>query len=74
FIDPDGRVAEKVRDEGGRDLFVEGILVREVPLSGEITYYTRYGDVFAWVMMGISGVFLITAGTVAVRGRSRPEP
>lgn len=59
FIDPDGKIIERIQDTNGKDLFVSGILVRELPLSNNKTFYTRYGDVFAYVMMGITFFCLI---------------
>ena len=40
-VDPWGRVLEPTR------LFEPTVLVREVPLVAETTFYTRHGDVFA---------------------------
>ena len=40
-VDPRGRVLEPTR------LFDTTVLVREVPLVAESTFYTRHGDVFA---------------------------
>ena len=54
FIDPDGRIAERIQDGSGKDLFVSGFLVRDVPLSDKKTFYTMYGDVFAYVAIGIT--------------------
>lgn len=54
FIDPDGKIAERVQDSSGKDLFVSGFLVRDVPLSDKKTFYTIYGDVFAYVAIGIA--------------------
>ena len=47
FIDTRGRVVSRVRDPAGADLYVAGVLVWDVPLSREKTFYTRYGDRFA---------------------------
>lgn len=53
FIDPFGRIVERVRGENGKELFVDGILFGTVPLSNGMTFYTRYGDVFAITQVGI---------------------
>jgi apolipoprotein N-acyltransferase len=50
FIDSRGRVVSRIADASGADLFVAGILKRDVPLSDEKSFYTRYGDVFAKAM------------------------
>jgi apolipoprotein N-acyltransferase len=54
FIEPTGKIAEKVQDGDGKDLFVAGFLVRDVPLSNHKTFYTLYGDIFAYLAIGIS--------------------
>jgi len=48
FISPAGEVVGEVRDARGNALFVPGVLVRDIPLSGEKTFYTLHGDVFAY--------------------------
>jgi apolipoprotein N-acyltransferase len=47
FIDPYGRIVERITNEG-KDLFVTGTLTRNILLSPPGTFYTRYGDVFAY--------------------------
>ena len=59
FIEPDGKIVERVQDSSGNDLFVSGFLVRDVPLSEKKTFYTKYGDVFAFVAIGITLISLI---------------
>ena len=41
FIDPCGRVLSST------ELFADSYLTRELPLNDSLTFYTRYGDVFA---------------------------
>jgi apolipoprotein N-acyltransferase len=61
IIDPCGRVVGRVKDENGEDIFVRGHLTGTViPLDSK-TFYTRHGDVFAWICVGISVVFLLVA-------------
>jgi len=76
FIDSKGAIVAKVRDQGGRDLFVPGVLVWDVPLSDRKTLYTLFGDVFAQVVAGAALVILLLS--VFTRGRAhaasrRPE-
>jgi len=66
FIGPDGRVLGTVRSTDGKELFVAGILVRDIPLLVKRTFYTKHGDVFAWTIIAISLLGL------AVALRSRP--
>ena len=61
FIDPYGRIIDRVKDEKGRDLFVRGILTETVVPMDSKTLYTRYGDWFCGLSIGISAAFLIVA-------------
>ena len=54
FIDPYGRITDRVRDATGRELFVEGVLVHDVPVSRTRTFYTRHGDIFAFLQIGLA--------------------
>jgi apolipoprotein N-acyltransferase len=58
FISPDGEIVERVRDGNGNDLFVAGVLVRDVPLSTNKTFYTLYGDVFTYVVICMAGLII----------------
>jgi apolipoprotein N-acyltransferase len=66
LIGPTGRVD---RLAGGREPAGAGILVGDVPLSRERTFYTRHGDRFVQAL----AVVLVALGAAAV-GRSRREP
>lgn len=59
FIDPYGRITDRVRDAAGRDLFVEGVLLHDVHVSQSRTFYTRYGDVFAFLQIALSAALLV---------------
>ncbi len=57
FIDPYGRITARLTN-GGEDLFVEGTLTRKILLSSSDTFYTRYGDMFAFACIAYSiGLF-----------------
>ena len=43
FIDPYGRILQQ------SETYVEAALVHEIPLRTTTTFYTRYGDIFAWL-------------------------
>ena len=61
FIDPCGRVVDRVKNEEGKDVFVSGFLTGEVvPLSPN-TFYTRYGDWFPWLCIIVSAGFILAA-------------
>src|SRR6185295_11306749 len=60
-VDPRGRVLEPTR------LFDRTVLVREVPFVSGRTFYSLYGDVFAW------GCFVVAASLGAASFRVRPS-
>jgi apolipoprotein N-acyltransferase len=59
-VDTRGRVAERTR------LFDQTVLVRDVPLMKDATFYARHGDVFAWTCLTLS-LALTAAALVAGR-------
>jgi len=48
FINPNGKIISKVNHEN-QDIFITGYLTKEIPLAKEKTFYTDYGDVFAYL-------------------------
>jgi apolipoprotein N-acyltransferase len=62
FIDPFGRITGRVSGANGKDLFVEGVLVGEITVSRERTFYTRYGDLFAFLMIAVCFLALFHIG------------
>jgi len=58
-IDPYGRETARIIDEDGKDLMVRGFLVVDVPVLGRTTFYTRYGDVFAYLCVVWTVLMLI---------------
>jgi len=48
FIDQKGRITGRVA-RNGRDLFVDGFGIQEIVLSRARTFYTKYGDLFAYM-------------------------
>jgi apolipoprotein N-acyltransferase len=61
FIDPYGRITGQVQDQDQRDLFAEGALTRAIVLSSQRTFYTRYGDLFAYLCIGMTGLVMAHA-------------
>lgn len=53
FIDPTGRILEQT------PLFTEAALAKKMPLLDKKTFYTRNGDVFAWICVGIALFFVL---------------
>ena len=57
FIDPYGRISAKL-EKNGKDIFVEGHLTSQVSLLEHKTFYTQYGDVFAYLCLTVSILML----------------
>ena len=51
FIDPFGRILGVVT-KADQDIFVEGFLAMDIPISEDRTFYTEYGDLFAYACIG----------------------
>lgn len=62
FIDPFGRIFHRLRGAGDEELFVEGFLVGDVPVTTEMTFYTRYGEVFAFTQIVLCIFFFFFVG------------
>jgi apolipoprotein N-acyltransferase len=62
FIDPHGRVVSRVRGADGREVYVAGSLVWDLPLATRTTFYTRNGDVFA-LLASLSALGLLLWAT-----------
>jgi apolipoprotein N-acyltransferase len=76
FIDPQGRVVSRVRDADGSEIGARGFLTGDVRLSGDTTFYTRNGDLFAKACSVISVLILITViatDPILKRHRQRPN-
>ncbi len=74
FISPKGEVLERVMDSEGRDLFVSGVVVRDVPLSDTKTFYTLYGDVFAHVLIAVAAASIFVALLARRKPVNAPSP
>jgi apolipoprotein N-acyltransferase len=61
YINPAGEIVERVHDTNGNDLFVSGVLVSDVPLSNKKTFYTVYGDVFAYAAIGMAALMILVS-------------
>ncbi len=61
FISSVGRIGAKVKDLSGRDIFIEGHRTSRVGISdGNPTFYTHFGDVFAWLCSVITIAWLLS--------------
>jgi apolipoprotein N-acyltransferase len=61
FINADGEIVERVGGGNPESLFVSGVLVRDVPLSDRKTFYTVYGDIFAYFSIGLAVLSVVAA-------------
>lgn len=59
LIDPFGRITKRLRGPDHKELFVEGVLIGDIVLSREKTFYTKHGDVFAFLQIAVSVVLLL---------------
>ena len=64
FVDPYGRVLEK------SNIFERTIVDGKIPLRKGFSFYTRFGDVFAWSIVFVS-ILLIIFSFVILSGRKR---
>jgi apolipoprotein N-acyltransferase len=62
FISPKGEVLDRIRDGNGKDVFVSGVLVGDLPLAHRKAVYTTYGDVFAHIATGVAVASVLAAG------------
>ena len=63
FADPRGRVLAST------DIFEEAVLVEDLPVSTECTFYSRHGGLIAWLMLGAATAMLLAAMVWPGRGR-----
>jgi apolipoprotein N-acyltransferase len=62
MVDPFGRVLAAL------PIFEEGVIVEDLPVVAETTFYTRRGDVFPWAMT-LAGALMVATGLPG-RGRA----
>ena len=58
FIDPYGRILGTVTKDN-KETFVDGFLVKEIQQNEGTSFYTRYGDLFAFSQIGLCVVALV---------------
>jgi len=56
FIDATGKIRYTT------EIFTKGFLVDRIPLVNIHTFYTRYGDIFARICLGITLILMIITG------------
>ncbi len=61
IIDPCGRIIDRIKDEKGRDIFLQGVLTGFIiPLDSK-TVYSQYGEWFVWLAIAGSALLLLIA-------------
>ncbi len=68
FTDPYGRVISKT------GIFEEAVLVEDLPVSAERTFYTRHGWLIAWLMLGAALLLVALAVPGGAAGRQGAQP
>ena len=68
FISPQGKILGRVEDNAGNPLWVRGFLIQKVGLLRKFTFYTRFGDCFAYLNLLAGGGLL---GLSLILGRKR---
>jgi apolipoprotein N-acyltransferase len=58
FIDPSGKILGTVKD-GNQDIFVKGYLTMDIPVLRQRTFYTLYGDIFAYLNLAMTSISLL---------------
>jgi len=59
FIDPTGRITSRVKDDLGRDTFIEGADTETIKIARIVSVYNEYGDLFAYGCLFIFIVYLV---------------
>ena len=67
IIQPDGRVTGRVEGKNGKDLYVSGVLIDDIPLANGKSFYTRHGDVFALATIGALALLIPTSAIRSFR-------
>ena len=73
FIDSYGNITGRVKDQHGDDTFVEGYFTGEIRPSDARTFYTLYGDIFAYIVLALSGLILASVAFKRPRRLYRTE-
>jgi apolipoprotein N-acyltransferase len=73
FVDEFGRITQELRDDTGNQ-FTEGVLTGEVavPITPELTFYTRHGDFVSPLSACVSLIVLVVSLPRLFRRRNEP--
>jgi len=70
FIDPLGRVKSSVR-KSGEEIFVRGVLTDTVDIIRSRSYYSLYGDRFAFFSAGMFALVMIVEFFLSAAGKKK---
>lgn len=59
FIDQKGRIIGSV-GSGGKNIFVDGFKIEDIVLTKTRTFYTIYGDLFAYLCILVTALYLLS--------------
>jgi len=63
FIDPHGRIANRVADDDGNEIFITGVTTGTILPQRDKTIYTEYGDWFVGLCIIVSMFFIVISTT-----------
>jgi len=63
FIDPHGRIANRVADDDGNEIFITGVTTGTILPQRDKTIYTEYGDWFVGLCIIVSMIFIVISTT-----------
>ena len=61
FIDPYGRIIDRLKDENGKDIFIRGVLIGSIVPQKTQTIYNRFGNWLVWGSFLFSFILLLVA-------------
>jgi apolipoprotein N-acyltransferase len=67
FISPYGRIIGKIKNNKNKDIFLEGYLTESIPLREDRTFYTQYGDIFAYFCIITSLTFVFFSFLIRIK-------
>jgi apolipoprotein N-acyltransferase len=70
IIDPYGRILQVIEGQNGKDIFIEGVLYGQTALLSGGTFYTHYGDVFAFVQIFVFAGLALQACLISLNASS----
>jgi apolipoprotein N-acyltransferase len=62
FVDPLGRIISLAQDSKAKKTFVSAVSSAEIPVNTQLTFYTKYGDIFTYLcfLCILGGVWNLT--------------